>query len=121
LSWHDAVWGSRTAYRVERLCNRRKSRGQIAPLFVKRNEQIEGLTSLLTRGVRVFMVTEFVLRRSREPEQVSLPGLHPANTRKMTDKPTAERLLKAFAAIALTIIKHAAGEDLLRRLIPLSG
>ena len=39
----------------------------------------------------------------------------------MTDTPTAERILKAFSDIALTIIKHAAGEDLLHRLTPLSG
>ena len=38
----------------------------------------------------------------------------------MTDKPTAERILKAFADIALTIIKNAAGEEILRRLTPLS-
>ena len=39
----------------------------------------------------------------------------------MTDTPTAERLLKAFAGIALTIITPAAGEAILRRLTPLSG
>jgi len=39
----------------------------------------------------------------------------------MTDKPTAERLLKAFVGGSLTIIQHAAGEDILRRLTPLSG
>ena len=39
----------------------------------------------------------------------------------MTDKPTAERILQAFSDISLTIIKHAAGEDILRRLTPLSG
>ncbi len=39
----------------------------------------------------------------------------------MTAKPTAERILKAFADISLTIIKNAAGEDILRRLTPLSG
>ena len=39
----------------------------------------------------------------------------------MTDKPTAERILKAFSDISLTIIKTAAGEDMLRRLTPLSG
>ena len=66
-------------------------------------------------------VTEFVLRRSLEREQARLPGLHPENKHKMTDKPTAERILKAFADISLTIIKNAAGEDILRRLTPLSG
>jgi len=39
----------------------------------------------------------------------------------MTAKPTAERILKAFSDISLTIIKNAAGEDILRRLTPLSG
>jgi len=39
----------------------------------------------------------------------------------MTDKPTAERILQAFSAISLTIIKNTAGEDILRRLTPLSG
>ena len=39
----------------------------------------------------------------------------------MTDTPTAERILQAFADISLTLIKNAAGEDILRRLTPLSG
>ena len=46
------------------------------------------------------------------------------------DKPTAERILKAFADVSLTIIKNATGEEILknatgeeilRRLTPLSG
>src|SRR6267143_1693599 len=89
--------------------------------FVKLNDQIEGLTYLLTLGVRVLTVTEFVLRRSLEQDQVTLPGLHPENKHKRTDKPTAERLLKAFSGVSLTIIKHAAGEDIMRRLTPLSA
>ena len=121
LSLPEAVLCYRNEYRVERLCNRLKSRVHIAPLFVKLNEQIEGLTYLLTLGVRVLTVTEFVLRRSLETTQASLPGLHPENKQKMTAKPTAERILKAFSNIALTIIKTAAGEDILRRLTPLSG
>jgi transposase len=121
LSLQDAVLCYRNAYRVERIFHRLKSRVHIAPLFVKLNEQIEGLTYLLTLGVRVLTVTEFVLRRSLETEQTRLPGLHPENKQKLTDKPTAERILKAFSAISLTIIKTAAGEDILRRLTPLSG
>jgi transposase len=121
LSLQEAVLCYRHEYRVERIFNRLKSRVHIAPLFVKLNEHIEGLTYLLTLGVRVLTVTEFVLRRSLETEQAKLPGLHPENKHKMTDKPTAERILKAFSDISLTIIKNAAGEDLLRRLTPLSG
>src|SRR2546428_3528678 len=121
LSLQDAVLDYRNEYRVERIFHRLKSRVHIAPLFVKLNEHIEGLTYLLTLGVRVLTVTAFVLRRSLETTQARLPGLHPENKHKLTDKPTAERILKAFSAISLTIIKTAAGEDILRRLTPLSG
>ena len=120
LSLTDAVLCYRNEYRVERLFNRLKSRVHIAPLFVTLNEQIEGLTYLLTLGVRVLTVMEFVLRRSLEKDHATLPGLHPENKQKMTDKPTAERTLKAFVGISLTIIKHTAGEEILRRLTPLA-
>jgi transposase len=120
LSLQEAVLCYRHAYRVERIFHRLKSRVQIAPLFVKLNEQIEGLTYLLTLGVRVLTVTEFVLRRSLEQAQARLPGLHPENKQKRTDKPTAERILKAFSGVSLTIITSATGEDILRHLTPLS-
>jgi hypothetical protein len=117
----EAVWCSRNAYHVDRLCNRLKSRVHIAPLCVKRNDHIAGRTSLLTLGVRVLTVMACVRRRSLQTEQTTLPGLHPENTTKMTDKPTAERILQAFAAVSLAIIKQTAGEAILRRLTPLSG
>jgi transposase len=121
LSLQDAVLGYRNEYRVERIFHRLKSRVHIAPLFVKLNDQIEGLTYLLTLGVRVLTVMEFVLRRSLQNDHAKLPGLHPENKTKMSDTPTAERLLKAFANVSLTIIQNAAGEDILRWLTPLSG
>jgi transposase len=121
LSLKEAVLCYRNAYRVERIFNRLKSRVHIAPLFVKLNDQIEGLTHLLTLGVRVLTVMEFVVRRSLQNDQATLPGLHPENKKKMTDKPTVERILKAFSHVSLTIVKNAAGEEILRRLTPLSG
>jgi len=121
LSLQEAVWCYRNAYRVERIFNRLKSRVHIAPLFVQLNDQIEGLTYLLTFGVRVLTVLEFVLRRSLQNVQANLPGLHPENKQKMTDKPTAERILKAFRTVSLTMITNPAGEEILRRLQPLSG
>lgn len=121
LSLADAVLCYRNAYRVERMFNRLKSRLQIAPLFVKLDDQLEGLTYLLTLGVRVVTVMEFVLRRSLQNDHVKLPGLHPENRQKMTDTPTAERLLKAFSDVSLTILRTNAGEGILRRLTPLSA
>ena len=70
----DAVLCYRNAYRIERIVHRLKSRVHIAPLFVKRDDHIEGLTYLLTLGVRVFTVMECVLRRSRQNDHAKLSG-----------------------------------------------
>ena len=121
LSLADAILCYRNEYRIERIFNRLKSRVHIAPLFVKRDDQIEGLTYLLTLGVRGLTVLEFVLRRSLQNEPAKLPGLHPENRKKMTGTPTAERLLRAFSGVSLTLVKTAIGEDILRRLTPLSA
>ncbi len=121
LSLQAAVLCYRHEYRIERIFNRLKSRLNIAPLFVKCDDQIQGLTYLLTLGVRVLTLMEYVLRRSLQNDEAELPSLHPENRKKTTDKPTAERILKAFSGISLTILKNAAGEEIRRWLTPLSA
>jgi transposase len=121
LSLAEAVLCYRHEYRIERIFNRLKSRLEIAPLFVKRDDQIQGLTYLLTLGVRVLTVMEFILRRSLQQDQATLPGLHLENRNQQTNKPTAERVLKAFDQISLTIIQDAAGNEIGRWLTPLSA
>jgi len=121
MSWADAVLCDRHEYRVERIFNRLQSRLHIAPMLVSRDDQIQGLTYLLTLGVRVLTVMEFTLRRSLQKDQATLPGLHPENRNKGSDKPTAERVLKAFSKVTLTIIKDRAGREVGRWLTPLSS
>jgi len=121
LSLADAVLCYRHEYRVERIFNRLKSRLHIAPMFVSCDDQIQGLTYLLTLGVRVLTVMEFTLRRSLQKDRAKLPGLHPENRNKGTDKPTAERVLKAFSKVTLTILKDTAGREVGRWLTPLSS
>lgn len=120
LSLEEALRCYRNEYRIERIFNRLKSRLHIAPLFVKRDDQIEGMTFLLTLGVRVLALIEFVVRRSLLADNTRLSGLFPENQKKETDKPTAERILKTFVSITLTIIQNAFGQELLRYLTPLS-
>ena len=118
LSLSDAVKCYRKEYRVESIFRRLKGRLNASPLYVKRNDQIRGMTCLLTLGVRVLTLTEFVVRRSLKNDNAGLGGLHPENRRKKTDSPTAERLLKAFSDITLIIVKK--GEGVTHHLTPLS-
>ena len=90
----------------------------ISPLYVKRDDQIAGLTHLLTLAVRLLTLIEFVVRRQLQINQEELTGLYPQNLRKGTAKPTAKRLLRAFNNITLTIIHLP--DRLLHHLTPLT-
>ena len=121
LSLHDAILSYRNEYRVERIFGRLKSRLNIAPLFVKKDDQIEGMTYLLILCVRVLTLIEFVVRRSLKEEKTELPDMHPENRKKTTAKPSAEKILKTFSKINLTIICDMAGNVIMRSLKPLSN
>lgn len=121
LSLEDAVLSYRNEYRVERIFSRLKSRLNIAPLFVRKDHQIEGMTYLLTLCVRVLTLVEFVVQRSLKEEKKELSGMHPENRKKTTAKPSAEKILKAFSKINLTIILDIEGNVVLRSLKGLSN
>jgi transposase len=120
LSLRQAVLEYRNEYRIERIFHRLKSRVNIAPLYVKKDGQIEGLTYLLSLGVRVLTLMEFVVHRALRKDQTKLAGLHPENRKKETDQPTAERILKAFSGITLTIFQDSTGQPLFLWLTPLT-
>jgi transposase len=106
LSLVEAVLTYREEWQIERGFHRLKGAPlSIAPLFVKRDDQVTGLIHLLSIGVRLLTLIEFVVRRALKREHAQLVGLHAENPQKGTDKPTTERLLKAFSSINLTIIQ----------------
>jgi transposase len=118
LCLEDAVRLYRQECRIERIFHRLKNRLHLVPMYVQEADQVTGLNHLLTLGVRVLTLIEFVVRRSLEQEQTSLSGLHPENQQKTTNRPTSERLLKAFEGITLTIIRVK--DQVIRHLTPLS-
>ena len=58
---------------------------------------------LLTIALRVFTLMEFVVRRQLHQSQSSLAGLYEGNPKRTTDRPTAEKMLRAFSNITLYI------------------
>ena len=104
LSFADAVRLYRQEFSIERGFARLKGAPlSIAPVFVKRDDQILGLTRLLSFALRLLTLIEFVVRRALHDLQ-QLLGLHLENPRKATVTPTTERLLRTFDNITLTII-----------------
>ena len=118
LGFIDAMKCYRKEYRVERIFNMLKSRLNIAPFFVRRNDQVKGITHFLTLGVRTLTLIEYVVRRSLKKDDSKLEGLHPENPKKLTNIPTSKKLLTAFSKITLTIIESK--NSVTRHLTPLS-
>jgi transposase len=75
------------------------------PLFVKNDDQVVGLTNLLSLAVRMLTLIEFVVRRNLKRNNEKLTGLIENNPQKGIDNPTAERLLKTFDEITLTTVQ----------------
>ncbi len=106
LSLEETVLVYRDEWVIERNFHRLKGAPlSLDPLFVKRDDQIAGLTHLLSLGVRLLTLMEFVVRRKLQQGQEKLVGLHAENPKKGTDRPTTERLLRAFHNITFSIVQ----------------
>jgi transposase len=90
----------------------------LRPLFVQRDDHVTGLVHLLSLALRILTLTEYLVRRSLQEEQASLAGLYPGNPKQTTDRPTTERLLRAFEGVTLSCI-DLPGQQI-RHLTPLS-
>lgn len=119
LSLSEAILAYRDQFIVERGCGRLKGRPlSLTPMYVERDDHATGLIRLLSIGLRLLTLLEFVVRRSLAEEGTELTGLYAGNPRRSTARPTAERLLEAFQDITLTVIQEP--HRILHHLTPLS-
>ena len=83
----------------------------LSPLFVWKDEQIKGLTRLLTLALRVLTLIESQVRNGLAQNKESMKGLYEGQPNRATDRPSGKRLLKAFARakITLTGVETSAG------------
>jgi transposase len=106
LSLAHAVLAYRSKYQVERSFGRLKGRPlSLRPVYVQRDDHATGPIRLVSLGLRVLTLLEFVVRRQLAAEGTKLAGLYAGNPKRTTDRPTAERLLEAFQDITLTTVR----------------
>jgi transposase len=92
----------------------------LSPLFVWKEEQIKGLTRLLTLALRLLTLLETQVRRGLEQTQEALAGLYEGAPTRTTGRPTGTRLLKAFARAQITLTRIERGASTSWHLTPLS-
>jgi transposase len=92
----------------------------LSPLFVWKEDQIKGLTRLLTLALRLLTLLETQVRRGLEQTQESLAGLYEGSPTRTTARPTGTRILQAFARAQITWTHVEMGTRTAWHLTPLS-
>jgi transposase len=82
----------------------------IQPLYVEKDDQIDGLTKLLMIALRVLTFIEVVVRARLAETGETLSGLYEGQSRKQTTRPTAVRLLRAIARLEMTLTRVESGK-----------
>lgn len=93
----------------------------LSPLFVWKDDQIRGLTRLLTLALRLLTLIETQVRRGLAQAQATLAGLYEGAPTRSTERPTGKRILKAFARARLTLTQVELGTATSWHLTPLSA
>jgi transposase len=119
LPLSQAILAYRNQYIVERGCGRLKGHPlSLTPMYLERDDHATGLIRLVSIGLRVLTLLEFLVRRRLAQQQDELAGLYAGNPKRTTARPTAERILEAFKDLTLTLIHEP--HRSLRHLTPLS-
>ena len=104
LSLSESVVGYRAGWCLERDFHLLKDRPLgISPLWVRREDQIIGLTLLLTLALRLLTLFELLVRRGQAQRGEPLMGLYPGQASRKTDRPTGFRVLGAIARLEITL------------------
>ena len=106
VSLETCVMHYRANWRGERNYNRIKDTPiVIDPIFVRNDDQITGITNLLTMAVRVESLIEIQVARGLQSESKQIKGLYPGLPNKGTDHPTAVAMLKAIDRKEITLTR----------------
>jgi transposase len=112
LSLQESLLVYRGGWCLERVFHMIKDRPLgIRPLFVRRDDQIQGLTHLVTLALRVLTSFEVLVRRGQDQSREKLKGLYPGQPKRVTDQPTAQRVLEAIARKRITLSRVQSGDD----------
>src|SRR5262249_58737421 len=102
----QAVLAYRSEYLIERDMGRLKGRPlSLTPMYLERDDHATGLIRLLSIGLRVLTLLEFVVRRRLAAEQTVLAGLYAGNPKRAAARPTPARPLESLPGTTVAVIR----------------
>jgi transposase len=106
LTLPEAVLSYRGQYGIEHDFARLKGKSLgLAPMYLQTECRVAGLVHLLSIGLRVLTLVEYVVRRSLEATGEPLRGVYAGQPGRQTRRPSAELLLGAFRGLDLRIVE----------------
>jgi transposase len=108
LSLAEAVLSDRGQYGIEHGFARLKGKALgLSPLYLQTDSRVEGLVHLLSIGLRVLTLVEYVVRRNLGAREEKLRGVYAGQPGRGTSRPSAELLLEAFRGLDLRVVEVA--------------
>jgi transposase len=102
----EAVLSYRGQYGIEHDFARLKGKPLgLTPMYLQTDRRVAGLVHLLSIGLRVLTLLEYVVRRSLAASGETLRGVYASQPGRQTRRPSAELLLGAFRGLDLRIVE----------------
>jgi transposase len=106
LTLSQAVLSYRGQYGIEHGFARLKGKPLgLAPMYLQTDSRVAGLVHLLSIGLRVLTLVEYVVRRGLAACGEKLRGVYAGQPGRGTSRPSAELLLAAFRGLDLRIVE----------------
>jgi len=121
LSLTQAVLHYRGGWSLERDFHLLKDRPLgLSPLFVYKDDQIKGLTRLLTIALRLVTLMELQVHHAIQVNNAELIGLYEGQPNRRSKRPSARRILMAFTRAEITLTRIDLNQESYWRITPLS-
>jgi transposase len=106
LTLPQAVLSYRGQYGIEHGFARLKGKPLgLSPMYLQTDSRVAGLVHLLSIGLRVLTLVEYVVRRSLAASGEKLRGVYAGQPGRGTSRPSAELLLEAFQGLDLRTVE----------------
>jgi transposase len=83
----------------------------IRPLYVRRDDQLIGLSFLLLLALRVLLLCEVLIRHGQRRRGDQLAGLYVGQPSRRADRPTGLAVLRAVARLELTLTRIRVADE----------
>ena len=83
----------------------------ISPLFVRKQNQILGMTRLLMLALKILTLMTAEIRANMKKEKIVLKGLYAGQPARKHSAPTAQSLLEYFSRQNIALVGHKRGEQ----------